>query len=82
MGDKEPSPGDEVVQYSEPARGIYKRMLVRDGQLAGAILLGDPDATPGLLQAFDRGFPLPDNRSEVLFPGARLDARVFGGHAG
>ena len=74
MGDKEPSPGDEVVQYSEPARGIYKRMLVRDGQLAGAILLGDPDSTPGLLQAFDRGFPLPDNRSEVLFPSARLDA--------
>ena len=73
MGDKEPSPGDEVVQYSEPARGIYKRMLIRDGQLAGAILLGDPDGPLDCFRPSTGGFPLPDNRSEVLFPGARLD---------
>ena len=54
MGDKEPAVGDEVVHYSEPSRGIYKKMVVRDGRLAGAILLGDPDGAPTLQQAFDR----------------------------
>ncbi len=73
MGDKEPSPGDEIVHYSEPSRGVYKKMLVRDGRLAGAILLGDPDGAPGLQQAFDRSLALPDNRAELLFPSLRSD---------
>jgi nitrite reductase (NADH) large subunit len=74
MGDKEPIPGDEVVHYAEPSRGVYKKMLVRDGRLAGAILLGDPDGAPGLQQAFDRALALPDNRAELLFPSMRSDA--------
>jgi len=73
MGDKDPAAGDEVVQYSEPSRGVYKKMVVRDGQLAGAILLGDPDGAPTLLQAFDRALALPDNRAELLFPAMRSE---------
>lgn len=76
MGERDPSPGDEVVQYSEPSRGVYKKMIVRRGQLAGAILLGDPDAGPSLLQAFDRGLSLPENRAELLFPGAGAEGPV------
>jgi len=68
MGDKEPAQGDEVVHYAEPGRGVYKKLVVRDGRLAGAILLGDPDAAPGLLHAFDREHALPENRAELLFP--------------
>ena len=74
MGDKEAQPGDEVVQYSEPSRGVYKKMLVRDGQLAGAILLGDPDSAPAIQQAFDRSLSLPENRAELLFPMMRSEA--------
>ena len=74
MGDKEPAAGDEVVHYSEPSRGVYKKMVVRDGQLAGAILLGDPDGAPALQQAFDRALALPDNRAELLFPAMRAEA--------
>ena len=71
MGDKEPSSdSDEVVTYAEPSRGIYKKLVVRDGQLKGAILMGDGLAAPSLLQAFDRATELPDNRAEVLFPGS------------
>jgi nitrite reductase (NADH) large subunit len=69
MGDKDTRDGnDEVVVYTEPARGIYKKLVVRNGQLAGAILLGDTSMAAGLLQAFDRGALLPENRAELIFP--------------
>jgi len=62
--------GDEVVTYSEPSRGVYKKMVVREGRLAGAILLGDTGAATTLLQAFDRAEELPEERGELLFPSA------------
>jgi nitrite reductase (NADH) large subunit len=69
MGEKEPgSDQDDVVTYAEPSRGIYKKLIVRDGRLAGAIVLGDGSIAPALLQAFDRGTRLPENRAEMLFP--------------
>ena len=69
MGERDPSQdSDELVHYSEPGRGVYKKLIIRDGRLAGAILLGDGPAIPGVLQAFDRGDLLPENRSELLFP--------------
>ena len=74
MGENPTTTMDEVVQYSEPSRGIYKKLVVRDGRLAGAILLGDPDCAPALQQVFDRDLPMPESRAEVLFPGSRGDA--------
>ncbi|WP_394847964.1 nitrite reductase large subunit NirB [Pendulispora brunnea] len=72
MGDRESSgPDDEEVTYAEAKRGVYKKVIVRDGRIVGAILLGDPAAAPGLVQAFDRGVEVPDNRAELLF---QLDA--------
>jgi nitrite reductase (NADH) large subunit len=71
IGDREArDENDEVVTYAEPSRGVYKKLIVRGGRLAGAILLGDVAAAPALLRAFDRGAPLPDNRAELLFPPA------------
>ena len=68
-GDKEPvNDDDEVVSYVEPNRGVYKKVIIRDGKVAGAILLGDGSTAPRLLQAFDRGETLPQNRAELLFP--------------
>lgn len=59
---------DEVVTYADPSRGIYKKLIIRDGQLTGAILLGDGQTAPRLLQTFERKAPLPENRAELLFP--------------
>ena len=68
MGEKDKAdPADEIVTYSEPALGIYKKLIVREGRLAGAILLGDGPSTPRLLQHFDRRDRLPENRAELLF---------------
>ena len=68
MGEHTPQPGDEVVRYVEESERIYKKILVRNGKLAGAILLGDTSRGAHLLQLFDRGQELPQRRSELLFP--------------
>lgn len=60
--------GDEVVTYVEPNRQVYKKIIVHGGKVKGAILLGDGEAAPRVLQAFDREETLPDNRAELLFP--------------
>ena len=74
MGDKEPAnDDDEVVTYAESGRGVYKKVIVRDGRITGAILLGDGQAAPRLMQAFDSGEMVPDNRAELLFPSASGD---------
>jgi NAD(P)H-dependent nitrite reductase large subunit len=68
MGDKEPvGEDDEVVSYSEPSKGIYKKLIVRNDRLAGAIVLGDGALVPSLLQTFASGMPLSTNRADVLF---------------
>jgi nitrite reductase (NADH) large subunit len=68
MGLKRPErDDDEFVQFSEPKRGVYKTVVVRDGRLVGATLLGDVGKVAFLMQAFDRGLPLPDARVELMF---------------
>jgi nitrite reductase (NADH) large subunit len=69
MGEKDRAlASDEVITYSEPSRGIYKKLVIRESRLAGAIIMGDGPTTPRLLQLFDRNEVLPENRSELLFP--------------
>jgi nitrite reductase (NADH) large subunit len=67
---------EDVVQFMEPKRGVYKKLIIRDGRLAGAILIGDVSKAAYLLQAFDRGLRLPDERLSLLFdigaPSAQL----------
>jgi nitrite reductase (NADH) large subunit len=68
MGITEPADeDDEVVQFSEPKRGKYKKLIIRKGRLAGAIMLGDLGKVAYLTQAFDKNTPLPEDRLSLLF---------------
>jgi nitrite reductase (NADH) large subunit len=68
MGATEPSEErDEVIQYTEPKKGTYKKLIVRDGRLVGSILMGDISKAAYLMQAFDRDSPLPEERLSLLF---------------
>ncbi|MGO8671165.1 MAG: nitrite reductase large subunit NirB [Capsulimonadaceae bacterium] len=58
---------DEVVAFSDERRGVYKKLIIRDNVLVGAILLGDNAKASPLMQAFDRATPLPDDRAGLLF---------------
>ncbi|GAA2372348.1 FAD-dependent oxidoreductase [Nonomuraea africana] len=59
----------EVVRFSHRARGTYRKLVIREGRLVGAILLGESAAVGTLTQLFDRGGPLPGDREGLLFPG-------------
>jgi nitrite reductase (NADH) large subunit len=68
MGITEPVEGrDEIVQFTEPRKGTYKKLIIRDGRLVGAILLGDISKAAYLMQVFDRNTPLPEERLSLLF---------------
>jgi nitrite reductase (NADH) large subunit len=58
---------DEFIVFSEPRRGVYKSIVIRDDRLVGATLLGDVGKTAFLMQAFDRGLALPRERVELMF---------------
>lgn len=68
MGITEPEDeNDELVQFTEPKKGTYKKLIIRDGRLRGGILLGDISKAAYLMQVFDRGTPLPEDRLSLLF---------------
>jgi nitrite reductase (NADH) large subunit len=58
---------DETIQFTEPKRGTYKKLILRDGRLVGGILMGDLGKAAYLMQAFDRDSPLPEDRLSLLF---------------
>jgi len=68
MGDKDPvEEDDEVVTYAEPSRGVYKKLIVRNNRLAGAIVLGDGAIVPSLVRLFSESSVIPENRADLLF---------------
>jgi nitrite reductase (NADH) large subunit len=59
-------PDTEVVSHSDPAQGTYKKLVIRDNRLVGAILLGCTDPTGRLLRLFKGGQPLEEPAIDVL----------------
>lgn len=67
MGKLEPEfDSDEVIQVIEERRSAYRKIIVRDGRLIGAMLVGNTGAAAGLLQIFDRDDPVPADPLEAL----------------
>ena len=68
MGETKPaSAADEVIVYREPGRGVYKKLIIRDETIAGAILLGELESASTLLQMFVAGTKVPARRADLLF---------------
>lgn len=66
MGDIQGGPGDEVVSHLDPNRGIYRKLVLREYRLAGAILLGTPDTGNRLTQLFRSGKQLTQSVLDLL----------------
>ena len=67
MGEAREREGDEVIQYVEARKGRYKKLVIRDNRLAGAVLLGDARKAAMLMQMFDGQTALPDERAALIF---------------
>jgi nitrite reductase (NADH) large subunit len=61
--------GDEVVSFSEPSEGVYKKLVIRDERVVAGCLLGNTDNSGVLLDLFNRDAEAPKRRSSLLFPG-------------
>ena len=57
------SPGPALVCDARPP---LRKLIVRDGRLAGAVVVGDPHCAPMLVQLFDRGDPVPQNPIDIF----------------
>jgi nitrite reductase (NADH) large subunit len=74
MGSAEPElESDEVIQVVEERKDAYRKLVVRENRLIGAMLVGHTAAAASLIQLFDRDDPLPHDPLEILCP-KRSDA--------
>lgn len=73
MGEGE---GKEAIVFDDPAAGTYKKLVVRDGKLIGAVLYGD--AADGLwLQALIRDArPIEAFRERLIFGRAAVESEA------
>jgi assimilatory nitrate reductase electron transfer subunit len=72
MGDQSPLDEDleiddtEFVTFVDRRRGVYQKLVVHDGRLIAAILLGDTRNAGTVTQLFERRAMLPLDRSALL----------------
>jgi assimilatory nitrate reductase electron transfer subunit len=81
IGSLDVRPDDEVVEFANPLRGVYRRLIVRKGRLHGAVLLGELDGVGLLIQYYDRGAILPADPAWQLL-GDPACAAGAGWHSG
>jgi NAD(P)H-nitrite reductase large subunit len=74
-------PDCEVISHLDPARGIYKKLVLRDNRIAGAVLLGATDPTGQLLHLFKSGESLSAPALELLAGESARDALLQSGGA-
>ena len=59
-------PGHEVLTFTDPSRGRYAKLVLRQDRLVGAILLGVGDAAGALTQLYDTGAAVPRDRLALM----------------
>lgn len=64
---------DEVVCLTDPVRGRYAKLVLRDDKVRGAILLGVPDAAATVAHCYANGTPAPSDRLALLLGRALPD---------
>ena len=64
----------EPVRFEDRALGIYKKLTVRDGKLAGVILVGDTSDSHRYMEWLRTSADLTSQRPRLLFPPPVTDA--------
>jgi nitrite reductase (NADH) large subunit len=59
--------GDEVLSLQDPAAGTYKKLVIRDDRIKGAVLYGDTIDGTWYFQLMREGTSIADFRKTLLF---------------
>src|SRR6266852_2912041 len=70
----EKAAGTDAIRYEDPALGTYKKLTVRDGKLAGVILVGDTSDSHRYMDWLRSATDLTALRRQLLFPSPVADA--------
>ncbi|MCD9143584.1 FAD-dependent oxidoreductase [Streptomyces albireticuli] len=65
---------DQRVAFSDPARGRFAELSLRNGMLTSATLVGLPRAIAAVTQLHDHGLPVPADRLALLLGTAPAEA--------
>ncbi len=66
-GDFNESEGDEVLLMQDPSQGVYKKLVIRDNRIKGAVLYGDTMDGTWYFQLLREGTDIKDFRSTIMF---------------
>jgi len=67
MGNTEPVDElDEIVMVTDTAKGSYRKLVVRDGKLQGAVVVGELASIATICQLYQRDAVLPSDRLSLL----------------
>lgn len=66
-GDFLGGPGAEIISYSDPRAGIYRKLVVEAGRLVGAALVGDASFALDYLALMRAGADISDRRDTLMF---------------
>ncbi len=66
-GDFLDAPGSEPILLTDPEHGVYRKLIVKDGHLAGAVLLGDTTDALWYLDLIRSGTSIGDMREDLVF---------------
>ena len=61
------TPGADDIVFRDAARGIYKRILIKDNRIAGAVLYGDTADGPWYFQMLKDGESVETIRDTLIF---------------
>lgn len=64
----------EDLVLRDPRRGVYKRLVLQQGRLAGAVLYGDVQDGPWYFELIQNGTPVGAMRNRLLFGKAQCEA--------
>lgn len=67
-------PGGEDIVFSDRGLGLYRRLVIRDGRLSGAVLYGDTSDGPFYLDLITNRTPIAALRANLAFGRLALDA--------
>ncbi|MDO8351046.1 MAG: nitrite reductase large subunit NirB [Gallionella sp.] len=78
-GDFNPGEGDEELLLQDSARGVYKKLVLRDNKLRGAVLYGETMDGPWYFQLMRDGTDITEMREHILFGQMHLGDSGRGG---